>query len=400
MVKITDNPESPLVNYLALIYTAVNFLGGSEMAAETLIILISLLLGLASGAIMHRSDFCIAGMFRDLFLFRYSPQLPSLILLIAVSMLLFEGAQLAGLLSDNLATVLFGAPALTIIPGGILFGIGMVLAGGCVVGTLYKLGSGSLTAVAALFGLVTGSTLYAEFHPQWLQLQIATRLGASATLPQLLETSPAPVFLMVLTILAIVLYRWQQGGQLHRPSVIQGTLQPATAALLLAVIGLISLVLLGMPLGITTAYAKAGGFFEQLLAPKHVASLTYFQGQDFSYFSPLSNRSLTGGTGPFLDGISLVQFPLLLGIALGSAVSSAVMGKFRCRFDVPKRQLVSALIGGLMMGLASRMAPSCNIWHLLGGLPLLSLQSILFTIGLFPGAWIGTRLLTRYVLPA
>ena len=97
------------------------------MATETLITFISLLLGLASGAIMHRSDFCIAGMFRDLFLFRYSPQLPSLILLIAVSMLLFEGAQLAGLLSDNLAAILFGAPALTNIPGGILFGIGMVL---------------------------------------------------------------------------------------------------------------------------------------------------------------------------------------------------------------------------------------------------------------------------------
>jgi hypothetical protein len=68
--------------------------------------------------------------------------------------------------------------------------------------------------------------------------------------------------------------------------------------------------------------------------------------------------------------------------------------------SVPPRQLAWAFSGGVIMGLASRMAPTCNIWHLLGGLPILSLSSILFVAGLLPGAWLGGRMLTAWVVPA
>lgn len=368
------------------------------METQTTIILVSLTLGIVSGAIIHRSDFCLAGMFRDLFLFRSSPLLRSLILLIAVSTLLFEAARLGNLLSDNLPLILFGPPSATNLLGGVLFGIGMVLAGGCVVGTLYKLGTGNLPAGCALGGLIIGSAGYAEFHPQWTQLASDTRLVEAATLPQLLNLQPTMVFAASLGIYGFFLYRWQKSGRLTRPNVIKGYLQPRTAALLLAVIGLLSFTLIGMPLGITTGYAKAGAFFEQLIWPDHVASLGYFQGQGFKYFSPLAGQTLSAGTGPFWDGIAMIQFPLIGGIILGSGASAMLMGKFQLRFDVPKSQLISALCGGIIMGLSARMTPSCNVWHLMGGLPLLSLQSILFTFGLLPGAWIGTRLLTRYVL--
>ncbi len=368
------------------------------MDGQTLIIVISAILGLASGIVMHRSDFCIAGMFRDLFLFRNSPLLRSLILLIALSMLLFESARLVGILSYTLPSSLFGLPSLTNLLGGMIFGVGMVLAGGCVVSTLYKLGSGSLPAACAFVGLITGSALYAEFHPQWKQLTTATRLGNSATLPQLLGLSPTLVIFIILIATGGILYQWQRKGLLLRPNRVKGYLQPRTAALLLAVIGLISFSLLGMPLGITTSYAKAGAFFEQLLIPQHVANLGYFQGRGFEYFLPLSNQTLHAGAGPFWDGLALVQFPLIAGIVIGSALSAINMGKFNCRFNIPRRQLFSALIGGIIMGLASRMSPACNVWHLLGGLPLLSLQSILFTLGLIPGAWFGTILFTRYVV--
>jgi len=52
------------------------------------------------------------------------------------------------------------------------------------------------------------------------------------------------------------------------------------------------------------------------------------------------------------------------------------------------------------MGVAARMAPACNVWHLLGGVPILAAQSILFVLGMVPGAWLGSRLLTRLVLRA
>jgi uncharacterized membrane protein YedE/YeeE len=368
------------------------------MENQGIIIFISLALGVSSGVIMHRADFCIAGMVRDLFLFRSSPLLRSLLLLIACSMLLFEAARLLGLLHYQLPSSLYGVPSLANLLGGTLFGIGMVLAGGCVVGTLYKLGAGQVPALITFVGLIIGSTLYAEFHPQWKNLATVTKFSDSATLPQLLNLHPTAVFVITLALLVGLLLRWQLNGQLLRPNVIRGYLQPRTAALLLAVIGLISFTLTGMPLGITTSYAKVGAFFEQLFFPEHVASLGYFQGRGFLYYSPLSQQTLSAGAGPFWDGLSLVQFPLISGIVLGAGLSAWQMGKFQPRFNLPTAQLLSALIGGVLMGLASRMTPACNVWHLMGGLPLLALQSLLFTLGLLPGAWLGTRLLTRYVL--
>ena len=46
------------------------------------LMILSLLLGLAAGFVMHRSDFCLAGMFRDLFLFRRTVIIRSFVLLV------------------------------------------------------------------------------------------------------------------------------------------------------------------------------------------------------------------------------------------------------------------------------------------------------------------------------
>jgi len=53
----------------------------------------------------------------------------------------------------------------------------MVLAGGCVVGTLYKMGSGSVASAVAFVGLLAGSALYGEWHPAWSALAKTTRLS-------------------------------------------------------------------------------------------------------------------------------------------------------------------------------------------------------------------------------
>ncbi|SHI55953.1 hypothetical protein SAMN02745165_00405 [Malonomonas rubra DSM 5091] len=370
------------------------------MPNQPVIIIISLLLGLCSGVIMHRSDFCIAGMFRDLFLFRSSPLLRSLLLLITISMLLFEAARLIGLLNYQLPSSLYGLPSLANLFGGVLFGVGMVLAGGCAVGTLYKLGSGNGSAFFALSGLIAGSTIFAEFHPAWKQFSASTRLADVATLPQLLSLPKPLTILPLVTIFSILLIFWQRQGMMKRPSIVKGYLQPRTAAVMLAGIVFFSFALIGMPLGLTTSYAKIGAFLENLAAPEHFATLEYFHAQGFRYYSPLAHHTLSAGAGPAWDGLSLAQFPLIIGIVGGSAASAILMGKFHISLKLPKAQIISALLGGLLMGAAARMAPSCNVWHLLGGLPLLSLQSILFTLGLLPGAWCGSKLLTRFVLKA
>jgi hypothetical protein len=193
--------------------------------------------------------------------------------------------------------------------------------------------------------------------------------------------------------------RWQRQGAFRRTTLVAGDLQPWKAALLLALIGLFSAVVIGMPLGITSSYAKIGGWIERLVLPAHVAASGFFQAVPLHYRHPITGADLAGGSGPTIDAIAAIQFPLVAGIVLGSALSALLLGEWHIRRGIPARQLVSALTGGVIMGFASRMAPTCNVWHLLGGLPILAASSFLFLAGLLPGAWLGGRLLTGFVIP-
>ena len=363
-----------------------------------LIIVSSLTLGAVAGYVMHRSDFCVTGMFRDLFLFRDGYMLRMLLLLIAASMALFELFRLLGLLAPY-PFPLLGPASLTSAAGGAVFGLGMVLAGGCVVGTLYKLGAGAAVSGAAFVGLLAGSTLYAEIHPWWKGVAAATRFsGEAVTLPQWLGVSPCWLVLPFLAGAAWLLARWWRDGLMERPGFAEGWLQPWKAALILSLIGLGSYFLVGMPLGITTSYAKLGATVENWFAPEHVASLGYFTAVPMKYTPPFADTPITGGAGPALDGVAAIQYPLIVGILLGAFVSARLLGEFKLYWRVPARQYAAALIGGLIVGLGARMTPGCNVWHLWGGVPVFALQSLLFLAGLFPGAWLGTWLFKRFVV--
>ena len=363
-----------------------------------LIVLSSLAIGLIAGFVMHRADFCVTASFRDLFLFRDFFLLRQMILLVIVSMALFEFGRLSGLITLY-PFPLLGAPSLANAAGGFLFGIGMVLAGGCVVGSLYKMGSGSLASALAFAGMLAGSAAYAEIHPQWSAFAQSTLLVKDAiTVPQWLGVAPSVLLLPLAVIGSVWLLREFRAGRMDRPAFAAGHLAPWRAAVILALLGFASYVLIGMPMGITTSYSKLGAGIESLIAPAHAAQLDYFSAQPLNYTPPFSDHAIQGGPGPGLDAIAAIQFPLILGIFGGAMVSALRVGEWRLQWRLPRRQLLSVLTGGLLLGLAARMAPSCNVWHLWGGVPILALQSLLFLLGLLPGAWVGARLLTRFVV--
>ena len=367
-------------------------------AAAWTMALTSLIIGCAVGYIMHRSDFCMAGMFRDIFLFKRYFMLRILALTVMANMLLIELLRLSGCL-PQFPYPNFGPPAATNLIGGMLFGIGMVLAGGCVAGTLYKLGSGNIVSGLALIGLISGSTLYGEFHGLWSAVSGSTVFApGKITLAQLLDVSQTMVVSVALIISGAAVLFWWKAGCLVRRSPAAGYLQPWKAALLLATLVALSVVVIGVPPGITTSFAKVGSGLIGLVAAQHLEKLAYFSAQPFTFTSPLLEGAYRGGPGPQFDGVALIQYPLIIGIMAGGFISASVVREFRIYYHVPFPQLVSGLSGGLLMGLAARMAPSCNIWHLLGGLPILSLQSVLFMIGLVPGAWLGSKLLSGVIL--
>lgn len=357
-----------------------------------------LVLGATAGFVMHRSDYCVAGMFRDFFLFRKTFLLRALALQLLLTVVLFEVARLAGLL-PLYPFPLLAPPSLANIIGGLLFGIGMVLAGGCVVGTLYKLGSGSVLSLVAFIGLVFGSGLYAEIHPWWATvIRQTTFLAPSRTIPQFLGISPTLLALTVTAASLPAFYKWHREKQLVRPFPLAGYLQPWKTAVVLALIGLGSYVLVGMPLGITTSYAKMAAMLERLVMPEHLAATIFFQSKPLQVVHPLSHTLLEGWNGPQFDYLWALQFPVIAGIVLGSWASAMLLGEFHPHWRIPRYQYLLAAVGGMILGLSSRMVPGCNVWHLMGGLPIFAMSSLLFAAGMIPGAWLGGMILSAILL--
>jgi len=357
-----------------------------------------LVLGLIAGFFMHRSDYCLAGAFRDLFLFKSFQRIYSLILLVTVSAVLFELFRVFGWLPAY-PFPWFSPPTLVNIVGGVIFGIGMVLAGGCVVGVLYKLGGGSLLAGVAIIGLFVGSAIYAEIHPLWNGLAAATRLHDTAvTLPQLTGTLPAVWVLPVAAIGTLLTWRWWLEQRHRNQSRAEGYVPLWITAVVLSLLSAGSVLVVGIPMGVTTSYAKVAAWIEAIFAPGHVDDLAFFSGQPVTLSLPGMPGGMTGGAGPQWDVVALVQYPLIVGIIAGAVVSAMALGEMRFHRRLPIRQIAVVFTGGVVMALGSRMTPGCNIWHLLGGVPMLSLQSLLFVIGLLPGSWLGGLMLERVLV--
>jgi hypothetical protein len=258
------------------------------------------------------------------------------------------------------------------------------------------MGAGSVLAFTTFAGLLAGSGLYAEIHPSWAAFAKATTFfPGKITLSQILGVDPLVTVLAVSLPGAALLFSWHSRGALKRPSYAAGYLQPYRAALALALIGGLSYVLVGMPLGVTSSFTKIAGFLESIVMRDHFETLAFFKTLPLAYEHALSGQALTGGPGPVYDALAAIQFPLIGGIVAGSALSAALLRELHVYYRVPLRQYLLAGTGGIVMGLASRLAPTCNVWHLLGGLPILSASSILFFLGMLPGAWLGGRLLVK-----
>jgi hypothetical protein len=107
---------------------------------------------------------------------------------------------------------------------------------------------------------------------------------------------------------------------------------------------------------------------------------------------------INGGAGPVIDSIAISQLPLMAGIIGGAFMSSVRLGEFKIKRLPPARQAFSAFTGGMLMAAGAFMAGGCNLWHMIGGLPVLALQSILFVFGVMGGSYLGTVFLKKQVL--
>ena len=339
-------------------------------------------LGLILGTVLYRSDFCMAAILRDVFLFKDTARLRHLFLAVVLTFFLFFLVSEIGL-SPPEPFRGYGVVSLLGLGGGLVFGLGMVLAGGCVMSSLYKMASGNLTYVLVFFGMILGSMLYAELFPWFQGVEHHLSLDMPVSLFQLWPQAMRWIAWGSIGLAALLFIFWQRQGHWHLKVEVADYLQPWLAAIFLACINLAFYLFSSVPLGISSGYAELAGYLGRLITPEHLASLEYYRRPDLMHFTELRANG---------------EVVLMAGVVLGAFVNAVVLREFRVSGRPPWRQGGAAFAGGILIALGARMAQGCNFKHLLGGLGLLSAQSMLFVLGLLLGVWAGAWCLPRIIL--
>jgi uncharacterized membrane protein YedE/YeeE len=123
-------------------------------------------MGLALGFILQKGRFCLNSAFRDIIFMKdytlFRAYLFALVVAIIGSNLLEDLGLLQVINPDNGALESVALLRQSFVPvanvlGGFLFGLGIVLAGGCASGIVYRIGEGQLSALIAILGFFFGA---------------------------------------------------------------------------------------------------------------------------------------------------------------------------------------------------------------------------------------------------
>lgn len=169
--------------------------------------------GAALGYVLRSSRFCFVAAFRDPVLLKNTKLMRAMILALAVSstgFLLVQQHYLAqhpGADAGHLPGILNPVGLHTVI-GAFLFGIGMVLAGGCASGVLMRIGEGHMLPWVTLLGFLIGTTWGAKDYPVWYHWLMEK--AQTIYLPDVFGTAAAFVLQMGALAVLYTLAAWYQ----------------------------------------------------------------------------------------------------------------------------------------------------------------------------------------------
>ena len=329
-------------------------------------LLTGLLCGILLGFVMQRGRFCITGAFRDLYVTKNNKMFIALLLAITVQSIGFFWLKEIGVLNVEPAE---NFAFLAVILGAFVFGIGIVLAGGCATGTWYRAAEGLIGSWVALFTYMLLSAIMrtgplGEFNNALRSINIEQR-NIYSTL------GISPWWLVALLTFITLYYVYKH---LSKSAPRMATLKPkkhGLAHLLFekrwhpffsaVLIGLIAL--LAWPLSVAT-------------------------GREFGLgiTGPSANimQYLVTGDEKFINwGVFLV-----LGIFVGSFIGAKGSNEFRIRVPDVTTILRSAL-GGILMGIGATLAGGCSIGNGLVETAFFSWQGWISLPLMVLGTWVA-----------
>ena len=311
--------------------------------------------GGAFGYVIQRGGFCLMRALSNLFLMGDPTIMRAYALALLVAMAGVQALSSTGLVEIPVRPFHWMAN----VTGGLAFGAGMVLAGGCSGSTWYRIGEGAVGAWVILLGFGLGATTIrlGLLGPLRAALQGPTVTVADAppTLATALGISPWLVIAALWLVGGIWLFR-SRGASQH---------------------GKWPWHLTGAAVGVLIA----AGWWSSSIGERPV-------GITFAV-----------NTGELLT-YPLVGFPnrvnwsmvMLLAVPIGAFLAAWPAGDFRWKLP-PGWSLVKIFAGGLLMGGAAILAEGCNITQGLTNSATLAIGSLVTLGSILLGGWLTLRAL-------
>ena len=339
-------------------------------------------LGIAFGVTAQRTHFCTLGAISDIYFIGDWNRFRSWMLAMAVAMAGSQTLHMMGIL--DLSASIYLSPNLGwagAIIGGLLFGFGMTLGGGCGNKTLVRLGTGNLKSlvVAIVIGIFAYMTLRGLIGLGRVELEALTvidlsememasqgipeflaKMGLSEELSRLLATVVIAGGVMVFCLKS-------PEFRSSRPDLFAGL-----------IIGLL----------VTAAWAVTGVVGNDDFDPTPLASFTFVApvGESVQYL-----MTFTGATINF--GIAVVG-----GVIFGSFLTAKMTRQFRVEAFIDSSDMIRHLTGGALMGVGGVMALGCTVGQGITGMSTLALGSLIALLSIIGGGLFGMKYLEEGTL--
>jgi uncharacterized membrane protein YedE/YeeE len=356
-------PRAVAANVLAITALLAVIGAGYGIAAHDMRI-VTAVIYLVFGFVVQRAGFCSASLISAVVLSRETRGIAAILVAVLTAMLGFG-------LMHHLGWITVYESRISVIPaaaGGLLFGVGMVFAGGCVSGSLFKATEGRLPSLLAVLGIFAG---VAAGMSEWGRTLISYLAGI--TVPW----NPAP--------------NLAAAGGASFPYL-------ATGVALVGLAGVSAVfrrqILTWKPAG-TFAPDRRWPVFVVAVIIGLLGCAAFLAGPALYRYYPLGASHIPSalvrlvGHGEFRMVGLLAWF-----FVLGSALSAWMRGEIRWR-SAPRDVLTLAFAGGVLVGLGAVTGRGCFVGQILSGWAVLSSHALIFGITMILANWITTLFYLR-----
>ncbi len=346
---------------------------------KLLFVLTALGIGLALGWVLQRGRFCMNSAFRDTIFIQDWTFFRSYILALMVAIVGTNALNDIGLIKVSAQPFW---PFAHII-GGYVFGLGIVLAGGCGSGIWYRCGEGLLAAWVAVLGFFIGigATMSGLLKPLYIKMRSVMLLGKKPTLYALVggDTNIAIKWIVIAALCAVGFY-FVNKSQPFKLGKQKGYYWSVTGLL----IGIIAV------LAFWAAYYFGGGFARGLS----------FTTPTIELFNTVTRHNAQPTIFPMVDFFGYIKTTwgvlFIIGVPLGAYLSARGLKEFSWKVP-PAKELLTVFGGSLMMGFGATAALGCNMGQGITGAATLSVGSIVATIAIILGNW--TMVYFKFIKP-